>query len=406
MEYAGEGDDYPKPFSIKPTKLSHFSYKERLKEKKLSLDEASKALSMLGKNANGRYSYLKMSAIGMNLTDVSVILSFKLVMFVDLSKNLLKLDDIQVLCCLPFLTSLKADQNLLDSAALKSAPYLQTLLFNTNLITETCDIIQSGLEVLELGNNLIYTLQFDKEGLANLMELSLHGNHVIDTSGSFPPMLEKLYLTGNKISKINTDFSMIPNLKVLHLRQNNIKKLSGLDGNLVNLTYLNLRSNNISKMREFKKLEELPKLDTLIVLDNPIENPKEEVEEEDYEDVADENSIDERKVRDEETIRISLLALLPRLKRINKAYVTFEESEQADLSKKRILREIMEDESSEEEAELATENTTEYTSETAVTREGEQSLRSDENLSFRRYIGGDEATPELKSIVSFSDNVK
>nr|CAI5852003.1 unnamed protein product [Callosobruchus analis] len=63
---------------------------------------------------------------------------------------------------------------------------------------------------------------------------------------------------------------MLPNLTVLNLRENNIRKLSGFSEHLVNLVYLNVRGNKITKVRQFRKLAVLPKLDTLILLDNPL----------------------------------------------------------------------------------------------------------------------------------------
>nr|CAI5852004.1 unnamed protein product [Callosobruchus analis] len=84
---------------------------------------------------------------------------------------------------IPYLLYLRAERNSLESAGLKVAPYLQVLLLNMNQIAETCDINQPMLELLELGENVIYTAQFDAERLPNLKELSLHNNHLIDTSG-------------------------------------------------------------------------------------------------------------------------------------------------------------------------------------------------------------------------------
>lgn len=59
-------------------------------------------------------------------------------------------------------------------------------------------------------------------------------------------------------------------MKILHLRDNNIRKLDGFSEALKDLWYLNLRKNNINKFRQFRKLRCLPKLDTIIVTDNPV----------------------------------------------------------------------------------------------------------------------------------------
>lgn len=62
----------------------------------------------------------------------------------------------------------------------------------------------------------------------------------------------------------------LTNLKILHLRDNGVRKLDGFSEDLKDLWYLNLRKNNINKFRQFRKLRCLPKLDTLIIIDNPV----------------------------------------------------------------------------------------------------------------------------------------
>lgn len=63
-------------------------------------------------------------------------------------------------------------------------------------------------------------------------------------------------------------------LKVLHLRDNDLRKLDGFSGDLKELWYLNLRKNNVNKFRQFRKLRCLPKLDTIIITDNPVAGGK------------------------------------------------------------------------------------------------------------------------------------
>lgn len=59
------------------------------------------------------------------LTDVRTILNFKHVLFVDVSGNYLTLDALQVLTEMPYLVLLKAERNLVESAALQRMPFLQ-----------------------------------------------------------------------------------------------------------------------------------------------------------------------------------------------------------------------------------------------------------------------------------------
>lgn len=95
-------------------------------DKKLTFEEASKCLHNLGKDESGvRYAYLMITATNRKLTDVSIILNFKHVLFLNLSDNFLNLDALQVLAKIPFLAMLKANRNRVESAALDQIPFLQ-----------------------------------------------------------------------------------------------------------------------------------------------------------------------------------------------------------------------------------------------------------------------------------------
>lgn len=358
----GEGGA-PSPISI-----PHFVIEERIQEKKLTFDEASKCLNTLGKDESGvRYAYLMITATEKKLTDISIVVNFKHVLFLDVSDNFLNVDAFQVLSGMPFLLYLRAERNRLESADLDPMFYLQCMILNKNQITETCDVNQPSLEILELQDNLIYTIQLDRERLSNLKMLNLRGNQLIDFSGTYPSSLEKLYLNQNKISKIVADFSQLANLTVLHLRDNQIKKLSGFTDQLANLTYLNLRNNKINKVREFRRLQCLPKLDTLIILENPVMGSKDiAVPGEFDEEVEDEEMFGEDQYAPKDPTRISLIVLLPNLKRLNKDIITFEEKEEAQLRKSKILEQILDELSSDEETELptTTDFTTDYTTDT------------------------------------------
>lgn len=132
----GEFGESPRPFLTaedhpfyKPPS-AHFivPFEVPIVEKKLSFEEASNSLNTLGKDESGiRYAYLMITATDKKLTDVSVILNFKHVLFLDLSGNLLNLEALQVLANMPFLIMLKADRNRVESAALDTIPYLQVL---------------------------------------------------------------------------------------------------------------------------------------------------------------------------------------------------------------------------------------------------------------------------------------
>ncbi|KAF2892785.1 hypothetical protein ILUMI_13387, partial [Ignelater luminosus] len=120
-------------------------------EKNLTFEEASRCLNTLGKDESGmRYAYLMITATDRKLTNISTILNFKHVLFVDVSGNFLNLESLQVLVDMPYMILLKAERNRVESAALLVMPFLQVLCLNKNQILETCDINQPMLEYLEL----------------------------------------------------------------------------------------------------------------------------------------------------------------------------------------------------------------------------------------------------------------
>ncbi|PKU44356.1 gamma-enolase isoform x1 [Limosa lapponica baueri] len=93
-------------------------------------------------------------------------------------------------------------------------------------------------------------------------------------------------------------------LTTLHLRDNKLKTLDGFCSSMKCLQYLNLRSNGISSLQEVAKLQVLPMLQTLVLLDNPCS--------------------------DEPNYRLEVLVLLPRLQRLDKELVEQEERTEAN----------------------------------------------------------------------------
>ncbi|XP_057665259.1 leucine-rich repeat-containing protein 23-like [Diorhabda carinulata] len=373
---------------------------DQIVDLKLTFEEASRSLNTLGKDESAvRYAYLMLTATDRKLTDISVIVNFSHLQFVDLSGNYLTLEALQVLSQLPYLLYIRAERNRIESAGLNPMHFLQVLIFNKNSIRETGEICQPILETLELADNFIYTVQFDAERLENLKELVLSGNHLLDTSGTYPKNLEKLFMGKNKIIRINSDLVQLKKLKYLHLRDNNIRKLTGFSETLENLTYLNLRSNNINKVRQLRKLNCLPKLETLIVLDNPFY--KRDMKRKEEEDAGEDKTTDYTDTTTEVTdkteyygeggpppappvdvLRVRILALLPNLKRLNKDFVTLDEQEVVESTRQSLLDEIFEEESSEDDTDVAT--TTSYTTDfTTETDFGEQVLEQEEQIDLK-----------------------
>lgn len=376
------GEDGPVSPTIKPDttpRATTIFFQESIKPRILSFNEASRCLNTLGKDESGvRYAYLMLTAVEKKLTDISVITKFKHLLYLDLSGNCLNLDGIQPVCELPYLLYLKAERNVIESAALKSIPFLQVLILNQNQIAETNDIVQKMLETLELGENSLYTAQFQEDQMDELKSLSLHGNYLLDTSGTYPRNVENLCLNRNRIMKITPHICKLKHLKVLNLRDNFIRKLNGFTSELENLTYLNLRGNKIRKTRQFRKLQCLPKLDTLIVLENQLyRKEKENLVEEETAEEEENEEVDELSERDdddeEKRIRLTLLVLLPNLKRINKVEVSDEERQESKEKAKQLTTEIFAEDSSEDEADVTmttTDLTTEYLTEASLEMKG------------------------------------
>lgn len=182
----GEGALPPHPGEGHPFAATLPSAAEEIHPKKLTFEEASRCLNTLGKDESGsRYAYIMLTATDRKLTDISTILNFKHVLFVDVSRNYLDLDALQALTAMPFLVLLKAERNKIESAALKPMHYLQVLTLNQNQIKETGTIDQPLLECLEMNHNDIYATQFETANLDNLKVLEMRSNLLFDISGMY-----------------------------------------------------------------------------------------------------------------------------------------------------------------------------------------------------------------------------
>ncbi|XP_011685918.1 PREDICTED: leucine-rich repeat-containing protein 23-like [Wasmannia auropunctata] len=271
--------------------------------------EAGECLYNLGKCEGDEYAYLSLDASDRDLTDIGVIPSFKYVRYVNVSGNRLTSEALRALEAMPYLQTLRADRNRLTSAELKPMPYLQELALNQNKLTDTSGIHHTSLERLELKHNDIRTVDMDPRILASLRTLELRGNALVSTAGICCPSLTRLFLAENQIEKIE-DFGTLVNLKTLHLRSNRLANLDGFTERCRSLNYVNLRDNELPRISELRKLDCLPNLETLIVLGNPL--LREEAKEEEGKEY-----------------RRVILAMLPKLKRIDKDPVLDQERNEA-----------------------------------------------------------------------------
>lgn len=161
----------------------------------------------------------------------------------------------------------------------------------------------------------------------------------MDASLSTLKKCKKLSLSTNQIDKI-TSISGMDNLQILSVGRNNIKKVEGLDGvvdtleqlwisyNLVeklagveklkNLTTLYMSNNKVSDWKEFDRLSQLPKLEDLNFVNNPL-----------YNDVVEGGGGGEEGIA---AYRIEILKKLPQLKKIDGQLVSLQEKEAAGLA--------------------------------------------------------------------------
>ncbi|NWX36342.1 LRC23 protein, partial [Notiomystis cincta] len=236
------------------------------------------------------------------LTDISLLERFIHLRYVDLSKN--KLKDLSPLSSLTQLLWLKVDENLLTSASMQELLYLQVISFDHNHIEDLEGITHPLLATLSLKENKIQTmLGLSHDQLFSLQVLELRGNKIKTTAGLGVSKLKKLYLAHNTICSLE-GLEEFNQLETLHLRNNKLEALDGFSKSMKCLQYLNLRSNGIRSFQEVEKLQVLPMLQELVLMDNPC------AEEPDY--------------------RLEVLSRLPRLQRLDKESVEEDEREEAE----------------------------------------------------------------------------
>ncbi|XP_054699000.1 leucine-rich repeat-containing protein 23 [Grus americana] len=270
----------------------------------LTEEVLKEGLSLLCKTGNGlAHAYVKFEAKYKDLTDISLLECFIHLRYVDLSEN--KLQDLSPLSNLTHLLWLKVDGNLLTSASMEELPYLQIISFAHNRIKDMEGITHPCLASLSLKGNKIQTaLGLSHGKLFSLQILELRGNKLESTAGLSLPKLKNLYLAQNAIRSLE-GLEGLGQLTTLHLRDNQLETLDGFCSSMKCLQYLNLRNNGINSLQEVAKLQVLPMLQALVLLDNPCS--------------------------DEPSYRLEVLVLLPHLQRLDKEL--FEQDERAEANK-------------------------------------------------------------------------
>ncbi|XP_037370329.1 gamma-enolase isoform X3 [Talpa occidentalis] len=234
----------------------------------LKEDMMKDGLSLLCKTGNGlAHAFVKLEVKDRDLTDISLLCTYIHLRYVDISEN--HLTDLSPLNHLTHLLWLKADNNQLRSARLNELPYLQIASFAYNHITDTEGISHPHLCTLDLRGNLIRQVTgLDPQKLRSLHTLELRGNQLSSTLGINLPKLKNLFLAQNQLKKVE-GLENLSNLTTLHLRNNQIDTLSGFSKEMKSLQYLNLRNNMVADLGELAKLQDLPKLRALVLMDNP-----------------------------------------------------------------------------------------------------------------------------------------
>ncbi|XP_052557695.1 leucine-rich repeat-containing protein 23 [Tympanuchus pallidicinctus] len=287
----------------------------------LTEEVLKEGLSLLCKIGNGlAHAYVKFEAKYKDLTDISLLERFIHLRYVDLSEN--KLQDLSPLSSLTHLLWLKVDGNLLTSAHMQELPYLQIISFAHNRIKNMKGITHPHLASLSLkggtnyclhccahrklslsginchyffvlwhSGNKIQTALGLNQALCSLRILELRGNKLESTAGLCLPKLKNLYLAQNTIRSLE-GLEALEQLSTLHLRDNELQTLDGFSSSMKCLQYLNLRNNGISSLQEVAKLQVLPVLQALVLMENPCS--------------------------DETNYQQEVLAQLPHLKRLDK----------------------------------------------------------------------------------------
>ncbi|KAK6644922.1 hypothetical protein RUM43_001198 [Polyplax serrata] len=287
----------------------------------LTKDEAADCLNCVGPTfkkidevfsyRSVSYAYIAMNVVERNLTNVDVLPYFTHVMCLNLSRNRLTDDSLSALAEMEQLLTLVVDKNYLESAILPVFPLLQILSLKDNRIS-TCEVnFQPNLRYLELAGNNIQQIQpalWGPDRLPKLKELGLRNNGLRSSAGIIFPNLVSLFLAENEIKSLE-GLEVLTNLKFLHLRDNPLTKLDGFSEVNRKLFYINIRGCKIKNIKELKKLSVLPKLERIVVSENPFAT-------EDY--------------------RIQAIAMLPKLSRIDKTIVEKNEKRKAKSLAKRM----------------------------------------------------------------------
>lgn len=241
---------------------------EKIPPNPLTEEVIAESLSLLCKTGDGlSHAYVRLDIHEREITDIEILSSFIHLRYVDVTKNSLK--DISSLSALTHMLTLKADENLLTTAALEEMPFLQVASFSHNKINTTEGINHPMLEQLNLNNNVIKEITgLDATKLSRLHTLELRGNKLESSDGIYLPNLKNLFLAANIIKRIE-GMGRLTGLTTLHLRDNQLENLEGFSDDQKGLQYINMRGNLVTTVKESAKLKVLPILRAMVLSENP-----------------------------------------------------------------------------------------------------------------------------------------
>ncbi|KAK4473102.1 hypothetical protein MN116_004289 [Schistosoma mekongi] len=252
------------------------NYEEAVRKQALTKEIIAGSISIPYRLGYGfSYAYVKLDCSDKNLLDIELLRSYIHLRFVILSNNFIR--DLSPLTGLSNLQYLKVDNNQITSIeSLKSLQYLQYIDLSSNKLTTINNLSLPYLQHLKVNDNLIASLKSEtntnltSEQFPDLHTLELRGNR-LDTLNGIDDMinLKTLYCAENTLRRLE-GISSLKSLVRLHLRDNRLSKLNEFTENLTSLEYINLRGNQISKFSEVKRLNCLPSLKFLSLIDNPI----------------------------------------------------------------------------------------------------------------------------------------
>ena len=150
-------------------------------------------------------------------------------------------------------------------------PNLKWLDISFNKFVEFPAFKVPKLDYLNISGNKLEKVNDGWTGHENLRILNAVDNK-FKTLAPFKvmPKLEELYLASNMLTSLS-GWESLPVLRVLHLRRNKIDKIEEELPPLDELTTLNLRSNNISKLDQAVRALTFPKLESLTLINNPLD---------------------------------------------------------------------------------------------------------------------------------------